>query len=71
MQAKQLAAKLNKNLDELGVPSEKGERSGILGKMLNIPRHQARSLLDGLLLPDDELCTKISHEFDIDLPVKH
>jgi hypothetical protein len=71
VQPKQIATRLNKSLDELGVPTDKAERSAILAKMLNIPRHEARSLLEGLLLPNDELCAKISQEFEIDLPVRH
>lgn len=64
--AKVFAEKLNKCLDETGAPSQIRERANILSKMLDIPKQQAWSLLDGQQLPDQTLLNTIAEEFEID-----
>ena len=68
---KQFVYELNKSLDELGVPINSKERVTILSKMLNIPKPQAWSLLEGQILPDKELFNKILNELDIDPSCLH
>ena len=65
--AKQFADQLNKSLDELGAPINIRERSVVLGKMLHIPKQQAWGLLEGHLLPSDDLLQEIANELEIDV----
>jgi hypothetical protein len=44
---KQFSERLNKILDELDMPVPIRERAALLSKMLDIPRQQAFSILDG------------------------
>lgn len=64
--AKHFAERLNNCLDDNGAPCAVRERSVILGKMLDIPKQQAWSLLEGHQLPDPVLLQKIAHEFEVD-----
>jgi hypothetical protein len=63
---KQFSEKLNRSLDELGVPINNKERTLILSKMLDIPRQHAWNLLEGHLLPDPAMWEKIQSEFEIE-----
>lgn len=64
--AKHFAEKLNNCLDDMGVPSQVRERATVLSKMLNIPKQQAWSLLEGHQIPDHELLNSIASEFEVD-----
>lgn len=57
--------RLNECLNETGAPASPRERAIILSKMLDIPKQQAWSLLEGHLLPDNHLLQRISQEFEI------
>lgn len=65
--AKHFVERLNQCLNETGAPPSMRERAAILSKMLDIPKHQAWSFLDGHQLPNQELLQKIAHEFEVDL----
>lgn len=62
--AKQFAEKLNQLLDDMDVPSGIRERSVIFSKMLNIPKQQGWAILEGQIIPDQDLLTKIAAELD-------
>lgn len=64
--AKEFADRLNRCLDELNVPANPRERPMIFSKMMNIPRQQAWALLEGQLLPDEELLSLMAKELDLD-----
>lgn len=64
--AKHFAERLNKCLDEVDAPTQVRERSVILSKMLDISKHEAWSLLEGRMLPNQELLQQIAEEFDVD-----
>lgn len=64
--AKEIAEKLNQTLDELGLPNNIRERSSLLSKMIDIPKQQAWSLLEGQSLPEGELIEKIATELEIE-----
>jgi hypothetical protein len=64
--AKHFSKKLNQCLDELDAPTSNRERAVILSKMLNISKPQARSLIEGYQLPDQELIKKIVSAFEIE-----
>jgi len=64
--AKHFAQRLNSCLDDTDAPPHVRERAAILSKMLDIPKHQAWSLLEGQLLPDADLLQRIANEFEVD-----
>jgi hypothetical protein len=64
--AKYFAERLNSCLDETGAPVNVRERAAVLSKMLDIPKQQAWSLLEGHLLPNHDLIVKIAAEFEVD-----
>ena len=64
--AKHFAARLNKILDDLGMPVPPRERALSLSKMLDIPKHQAWGLIDGHIIPDAELVERLATELDVD-----
>lgn len=64
--ARHFAKRLNDCLDETGAPVQSRERAVILSKMLDIPKQQAWSLLEGQTLPDAETIQKIANEFEVD-----
>lgn len=63
---KHFAQRLNECLDETDAPSLPRERANILSKMLDIPKQQAHSLLEGQQFPDDVLLTRIASEFEVE-----
>lgn len=65
--AKEFAEKLNRCLDESEAPSLVRERAGILSKMLDIPKQQAWSILEGQLFPEHSLLQRIAVEFEVDM----
>lgn len=66
MSAKHFAERLNSCLNDIGAPPSIRERANILCKMLNISKHQAWGLLDGLHVPDESLVQEIAAEFEVD-----
>jgi hypothetical protein len=64
---KHFADQLNKILDELDAPSAVRERAVILGKMLDVPKQDAWSMLEGHMLPDAKLLQKIADELEVDV----
>ncbi len=63
--AKVIANKVNKSLDNLGVPVNTRERANILSKMLCITKPQAWGLLEGLAFPDVMVLKKLASELEI------
>jgi transcriptional regulator with XRE-family HTH domain len=64
--AKHFAEQLHKALDDLGVPIATRERAAALSKMLDIPKPQANSLLEGHMIPDNELLEQIATELEVE-----
>jgi hypothetical protein len=65
--AKDFAEKLNKCLDESEAPALVRERASILSKLLDIPKQQAWSILEGHLLPEHSILQRIAVEFEVDV----
>lgn len=65
--AKELADLLHVTLDDLSVPTAMKERSSILAKMIDIPKQDAWSLLEGHVFPADEILQKLVTELEIDI----
>ncbi|MDR3477023.1 MAG: hypothetical protein P4M14_03205 [Gammaproteobacteria bacterium] len=64
--AKHFAEQLNKALDDLDVPIATRERAAAFSKMLDIPKPQANSMLEGHMVPDDELLQRIATELEVE-----
>jgi hypothetical protein len=64
---KLFASRLGECLDGTDAPPQTRERAAILSKMLDIPRPQAWSLLEGQQIPDQALLTRIADEFEVDV----
>ena len=47
MNKKQFSERLNKELDEIGVPQHNAERVEALAKLIHVPRFKAESILSG------------------------
>ncbi|KTC66563.1 hypothetical protein Lade_1221 [Legionella adelaidensis] len=62
---RQLADRVNKELDEMGVPSRSEERIEIFAKLIKIPRFKAESLLNGSLPLDEKLVQLLAEEFEV------
>lgn len=64
--AKHFAERLNNCLDDTGAPMQVRERAAILSRVLDIPKQQAWSFLEGHQLPDSHLLQRIANEFEVD-----
>jgi len=64
--AKFFAERLNSCLDENGAPAHVRERVAILSKLLNLPKQQAWSFLEGQQLPSSEQLNRIASEFEVE-----
>ncbi|ARG98111.1 hypothetical protein [Legionella micdadei] len=65
MPNKQFADRLNKELDNIGVPARNDERIEVFSKLLKIPRFKAEAFINGITLPDQTLLTRIANEFEV------
>ena len=63
---KAFASRLNRCLDDLGMPVNVRERSAIFSKMMHIPKQQAWSLLEGHAYPDGNLLNQLAVELEVD-----
>jgi hypothetical protein len=64
--AKHFADRLNKTLDELDMPTNSKDRASTLAKMLDIPKQQAWTLIDGQAMPNNTLLERIATELEVD-----
>ena len=58
--------RLNHCLDQVDAPKNPRERANVLSKILDIPKHEAWTLLEGHHRPDDKLLENIANEFEVD-----
>lgn len=65
--ARLLARKINRSLDELGITPNLRERAVIFGKMLHVPKPLIRSVLEGQVVPPKDILEKIAAELEIDV----
>ncbi len=64
--AKSFAERLNSCLDDTGAPAQTRERAMILSKLLDIPKQQAWTFLEGQSMPEPEVLNLIATEFEVD-----
>lgn len=64
--AREFSHRLTHCLDETGAPAQTRDRAILLSKLLDIPKHLAFSILEGHLVPDNDLVLKIANEFEVE-----
>lgn len=62
---KRFSERLNKELDNIGVPESSAERIEVLSKLVKIPRFKAEALLCGATNPDIDLLNTLAQEFEV------
>lgn len=64
--AKHFAERLNRCLSDTDAPAQLRERAAILSKLLDIPRQDAWSFLEGHQVPHTDILERIADEFEVD-----
>lgn len=62
---KRFSERLNKELDEIGVPESTVERIEVLSKLLKVPKFKAETLLNGHTSPDETLLNILAEELEV------
>ena len=65
MSNKQFSERLNKELDEIGVPQRNDERVEVFAKLIKVPRFKAEALLNGNTNPELPLITLLAEELEV------
>lgn len=65
MSNKQFSERLNKELDEIGVPQRADERVDIFSKLIKVPRFKAEALLNGSTPPEAPLLDLLAEELEV------
>lgn len=67
MSNKKLTERLNKELDELGVPSLMIERVQVCSKLFKLPKFKIEALLNGIVAFDANSMQKIADELHVSI----
>jgi len=62
---KRFSERLNKELDEIGVPQNNNERVEVFSKLLKVPRFKADALLNGHTKESDPLIDALANELEV------
>ena len=62
---KQFSERLNKELDEMGVPQRNEERVEVFAKLIKVPRFKAEAILSGELVLDAPLIALLAEELEV------
>lgn len=65
MSNKLFAERLNKALDDIGVPARSDERLDAFSKLIKIPRFKADALLNGTMALDPHLFEILTKELEV------
>jgi hypothetical protein len=65
MNNKRFSERLNKELDDIGVPLRNDERIDILHKLIKVPRFKAEALLSGSTNPEAPLLELLANELEV------
>ena len=65
MSHRQFSERLNKELDNMGVPHLSNERVEIFAKLVKVRPYKAQQLLNGITLPDPQLLSTLAQELDV------
>ncbi|KTD21044.1 hypothetical protein [Legionella londiniensis] len=62
---KQFAERLNKELDDMGVPQRRDERIEIFSKLIKVPRYKAEAILNGYTNLEPALLDQLAEELEV------
>lgn len=62
---KQFSERLNKELDEIGVPKQSDERVEIFAKLIKIPKFKAQAILNGSTKIEPPLLNQLADELEV------
>lgn len=62
---KQFSERLNKELDDIGVPQRSDERVEVFAKLIKVPRFKAEAILNGNISLDTPLLELLAEEFEV------
>ncbi|KGP63027.1 hypothetical protein EP47_12945 [Legionella norrlandica] len=62
---KRFSERLNKELDNIGVPEATAERIEVLSKLIKVPKFKAEALLNGVTSPDEALLKTLAQELEV------
>lgn len=62
---KRFSERLNKELDNIGVPETSSERIEVLSKLIKVPKFKAEALLNGATHPDEHILNALAEEFEV------
>lgn len=65
MSNRQFSERLNKELDDIGVPERSEERVEVFAKLLRVPRFKAEAILNGNTTPDMPLLEMLAEELEV------
>ena len=65
MSNKKFAERLNKALDDIGVPERSEERIEVFSKLIKVPRFKAEATLNGSMPLDAHLLEMLSQELEV------
>ncbi|WP_419420310.1 hypothetical protein ACNVED_03140 [Legionella sp. D16C41] len=66
MANKQFADRLNRELDNIGLPLLTNERVEVFAKLLKVPKFKAEAFLNGAAVPDTSLLHVLADELEVD-----
>ncbi len=67
MNNKQFSERLNKELDDIGVPQRSNERIEVFAKLIKVPRFKAEAILNGNTNPERPLLELLAEELEVDI----
>lgn len=65
MPNKLFAERLNKELDNIGVPPRSEERVEVFSKLIKIPKFKAEAFLNGVSLPEQTILSLLAEELEV------
>ncbi len=65
MSNKKFAERLNKALDDIGVPERSDERVDSFSKLIKVPRFKAEAILNGSMPLDEHLIEMLTQELEV------
>ena len=65
MNNKHFSERLNKELDEIGVPQPSDERVEAFSKLIKVPRFKAEAILNGHTNPEAPLLQMLADELEV------
>lgn len=65
MTNKVFSERLNHELNEMGMPERMEERIEVFSKLFKTPRFKSEAILNGEILPDNELLEKVAEELEV------